>query len=353
MANVVVMLGVFNVENTIVKSLDSILSQDISNYRVIVSDNHSTDLSREILGSYSDRITLISPPSHLPAEDHWNFLLDYLEKLSAVDYAALYHGDDIYDANIVKSQVEFLDENGEAPMVFTDALIVNEEYSTIGWSYSRRKKFLSSKYTLEEVLYGMISATVTCLCPTAMMRLSILRNGKKYRFNPVMFSKAADYGLWLEIISDYDCVGILHRPLVKYRKSTSSDSAPVGISLEESPAFRNVRHYIGVDGNYRYGGWRWDAHIKRLLAQDYLRRLKNEVSQDIYPSKLIEPRLSLGYILISTSSLSGIYNFLNILFVKCVLNFVPWPWFRKKIIEFLLNQDFVVFTRRIRYFFSK
>jgi glycosyltransferase involved in cell wall biosynthesis len=352
-SNVVVMLGIYNVEKTIIRTLDSIIDQDFDSYRVIISENHSTDRTKEILSSYSNKITIISPPSHFCGEEHWNFCLDYLERLEDADYAALYHGDDIYDKSIIGSQIKFLNENPDAPMVFTDALIVDEDYSTIGWSYSRRKGLLSSKYTLEEVLYGMISSEVTCICPTAMIRLNILRKEKRYRFNPTMFSKAADYGLWLEIIGDYGCVGILHRPLVKYRKCSTSDSASTAASLEESPAFKIVTHYIGVNGEYKYSGWRWGAHIERIQVQDYLRQLKNAIRLEIYPRELIAPRLTVRYVLISASSLSGIYNLLTLLFVKLIFGFVPRSKFRTKVIDLSLNQGFVIFTRKVRHFFSR
>jgi teichuronic acid biosynthesis glycosyltransferase TuaG len=353
MANIVVMLGVFNVEKTIKKTLDSIINQNFPSYEIIVSENHSTDLTKKILDCYLNKITLISPPTHLSANDHGNFCLEYLQELKTADYAALFHGDDVYDSEILKLQVEFLDQNLDTPLVFTDVLIVDENYSTIGWSNSRKKRFLYSKYTYEEVLYGMISSKITCMCPTVMMRLDILRKKKNYRFNSEVFLKAADYGLWLEIIRDYNCVGILHKHLVKYRKSSSSDSASVGISLDESPAFKVISYFIGSVNEIKYLNWHWRGHIQRLLVQDYFRRLKNEINQKIISTELTCPKMTIPYILVSFSSLSGLYNLFNLITFKYFLSNIPSVELKIKLMELLMNQEFIIFTRRIRHFLNK
>lgn len=350
MKNVAIIIPVFNVEETIEKTLVNLMDQTYESYRIILSENYSTDRTMQIISSYAENIKIISPPYHLLAEDHGNFLLEYIENLENIEYVALYHGDDIYDKTIIDIQVNFLNNNKDVPLVFTDALIVDENYNTIGWSISKPKKDFINKYNLEDVLYGMVSSTVTCLCPTVMIRTDVLKKNKKYRFDSSLFSKAADYGLWLEIISDYNCVGIIHKPLVKYRKSAKSDSAQVYYSLDESPGFKVIRKYIGTDGDYRYKGWRWSAHIKRLEVQDYFRRLKNKNKNGDIHTDLIKPKYSAPYILISFSSLSGIYNLLNLIALDCISLLVVFPKLRINLINIILNtENIIIITREIRY----
>jgi glycosyltransferase involved in cell wall biosynthesis len=347
--NVIIIIPVFNVEETIEKTLSSLLHQSYKKYHIVISENHSTDRTREIIDKYVPIIKIISPRSHMLAEEHGNFCLEYAENIKDVDYIALFHGDDIYDQEMIINQVEFLDQNKDAPLVFTDAIIVDENYTQIGWVKNRKKSKNISKYTLEEVLYGMLSSTITCLCPTVMIRAEILQGSKSYRFRPHLFGKASDYGLWLEIIDDYNCVGIVHKDLVKYRKSTTSDSAGVYYSIDESPGFKTINFYIANKDNYQYKNWRWGAHIERLRVQDYVRRLRNEVCNGIMVSELFEPVVSLRLIFISVSSLSGVFYFANLLVIKLIFFITP-PGNTRLILfrSMLNNSQIVIFSRKFR-----
>ena len=290
---------------------------------------------------------------HMLAEEHGNYCLEYAENIKGAEYIAIFHGDDIYNKEIISNQVEFLDRNKDAPMVFTDGLIVDEDYATIGWVKSKKKSKNISKYTLEEILYGMVSSTITCLCPTVMIRAKILLRNKKYRFNPNLFGKASDYGLWLEIIGDYDCVGIIHENLIQYRKSTTSDSVQVHYSIEESPLFKNIAFYIGNKGEYRYKGWRWGAHIERLGVQDYMRRLNNELSNNISGGNLLIPEASLKLIIVSLSSLSGMFNLINLLALKIIYFITPPGNMQIAMLKLVINNDgLIIITRKCRIFFK-
>jgi glycosyltransferase involved in cell wall biosynthesis len=345
---VVIFIGVYNGEKTIIKTLENLLNQTYKIEQIIISENHSTDKTLEIITRLDDRVKIISPPYHLSAEDHGNFCLDYISReLRQIDYVALYHADDIYDIDIIRAQVNFLEENPQVPIVFTDSLIVNENYETIGWSFSRKKSQIYSIYNLEEVLFGMVSSTITLLCSSAMIKRSTLNTNKLYRVQPNIFAKASDYGLWLEIMSDYKYAGLIHKPLVKYRKSLSSDSGKLINSIEESSIFKIIRYYIGWDGVYKYSGWKWDAHIRRLILQDFIRRLKVELEQKNSLNLLPKPVFTLGFILVSMQSLSGIY-YLSIFIIYKLMVLLPSNIAKKTMYIILNNQNFIILTRKFR-----
>ena len=74
----------------------------------MISENHSTDRTRQILYERYNGIEVISPKVHLSGEEHINFCLDYAVSTSTFDYLAVYHGDDIYMPDIIKLEMAYL-----------------------------------------------------------------------------------------------------------------------------------------------------------------------------------------------------------------------------------------------------
>ena len=68
----------FNQATFIEQTLDSLLRQTQPAYEIVVSDNHCTDATPEILGRFGDRIRVVRPPRHLPMGESWSFLVEQL-----------------------------------------------------------------------------------------------------------------------------------------------------------------------------------------------------------------------------------------------------------------------------------
>ena len=64
---------------TVVDTIRTCLSQEDENLRIIVSDNASTDNTREVVRSFSDaRLSYINPGRRLGMSEHWEFALAYV-----------------------------------------------------------------------------------------------------------------------------------------------------------------------------------------------------------------------------------------------------------------------------------
>jgi glycosyltransferase involved in cell wall biosynthesis len=83
-------IPVYNQLTTIGQTIDSFLDQQVAPFEIVVSDNHSTDGTSEVILSYSDRVKIVSPPVHLTAVELFNFCLSQM----SVDCLALMSGDD-------------------------------------------------------------------------------------------------------------------------------------------------------------------------------------------------------------------------------------------------------------------
>lgn len=60
-------------------AIESLLSQSILPFEIVVSDNWSEDDTYSIAQAFGKRIILIKPPKHLPVAEHFNFLVNNLK----------------------------------------------------------------------------------------------------------------------------------------------------------------------------------------------------------------------------------------------------------------------------------
>lgn len=70
-----IVVPTYNRANLVRQAVDSVLNQDFDGVEVIVSNNHSTDDTAEVLTQYRDdeRVTVVSPPEHGPLPVHWEW----------------------------------------------------------------------------------------------------------------------------------------------------------------------------------------------------------------------------------------------------------------------------------------
>ena len=71
-------LPVFNGENYLAEAIDTLLAQTYTDYELIISDNASTDGTREICEKYAakdERIRYLRQPRNIGAAPNHNFLV--------------------------------------------------------------------------------------------------------------------------------------------------------------------------------------------------------------------------------------------------------------------------------------
>jgi len=116
---------VYNHGKYIKQTILSLLNQEVAPYEIVVSNNHSTDETQDVLKEFEGRIRIITPPDHLPLFQHFNFLISQLSG----DWVALMGADDIAKPNwakvlssgigvskntvMVRSGLEFIDGAGD------------------------------------------------------------------------------------------------------------------------------------------------------------------------------------------------------------------------------------------------
>lgn len=119
MAKVSIIMATYNCEDTLKKSIDSILSQTYTDWEFIICDDCSTDSTLQILKEYEKKY----PKKIIIIQNEENsklsFSLNHCLKYAKGEYIARMDADDISVRERLEKQVAFLDEHPEYAVVST------------------------------------------------------------------------------------------------------------------------------------------------------------------------------------------------------------------------------------------
>ena len=106
----------------LVPALECALAQDWDNLEIIVSDNCSTDNTREIVTSYDDpRLRYVRQDENIGANNNFNYCVNAAEG----DYFLLYPDDDVIDPDLVSSCMEAADGRVDYGIVRTGTRLID------------------------------------------------------------------------------------------------------------------------------------------------------------------------------------------------------------------------------------
>jgi len=200
----------YNSEAYIAKTIESVIAQIYQDWEMIIIDDFSTDKSYDIAASYAlkeKRIHLIKLPqkSKYGAAEVRNAGI----KVAQGAYIAFLDSDDVFLADKLTLQVEFMEKN--------------RYFFTYGnyYVYEEKKKNVSKKYIAPaEITYKDLLRHCYIGCLTAMYDASEL--GKMYM--PEDATKREDFALWLKILKRTNAYNV-GKPLGIYRVSSKSVSS--------------------------------------------------------------------------------------------------------------------------------
>ncbi|MGK3207652.1 glycosyltransferase family 2 protein [Amycolatopsis sp. MEPSY49] len=118
-------LPVYNGENYLAEALENLLAQTYTDYELIISDNASTDGTREICEKYAakdDRIRYVRQPKNIGAAPNHDFLVR-AARGELFKWAA---HDDLFAPGLIEACVRALDEHPEAVLAHSYMAIVDE-----------------------------------------------------------------------------------------------------------------------------------------------------------------------------------------------------------------------------------
>ena len=209
--NVDILLATYNGEKYLRSQLDSILSQTYKNFRLLVSDDCSSDNTRSILEEYKEkdeRIILYFQETNQGVIKNFEFLLNKVES----EYYMFSDQDDIWKQNKIEKSLEKIKQTN-SDLVYSDLEVVDENLNIIYESYWKLKGIYSKikKYNNFESLYlnNFVTGCTIISKKELIKDVLPLPTTSKYVLH--------DYWIAL-VISQNGKIDYIEEPLIKYRQ---------------------------------------------------------------------------------------------------------------------------------------
>lgn len=141
----------FNQGEFLRETIVSLLNQQVAPLEIVVSNNHSTDRTSEVLEEFKGQIRVIKPPQHLGMMQNWNFLVDNLKGT----WFTLLSSDDIARTNFVSTLIDGVATSPRAVLVRAGWENIDANGVVVDQRYLLSvRKIVSSPNTFYENLLG-------------------------------------------------------------------------------------------------------------------------------------------------------------------------------------------------------
>lgn len=211
MEKVDILLATYNGEEYLREQLDSILSQSYSDFRLLISDDLSTDSTREVLAKYVEkdkRVIVFNQEKNLGVVKNFEFLLKKVEN----KYYMFSDQDDIWKENKIEKSVKTLEETN-SDLVYTDLEVVDENLNVTYKSYWKLKGIYNKikKYNNFQSLYlnNFVTGCTILSKKELIDDVLPLPNTSKFVLH--------DYWIPLILSQKYK-IDYIEEPLIKYRQ---------------------------------------------------------------------------------------------------------------------------------------
>jgi len=203
MAMVSVLMPVFNVENYLNESIDSILNQTFEDYDFYIINDGSTDRSEEIICKYAD--TRIKYLKNTHNQGYIKCLNQAIDLVNS-KYIIRMDSDDISLPTRIEKQVAYMEANPQTLVCGSSRINFYPELN--------RGDVVMSAITDKKKLYVNSIFNTSLHHPSVIIRVDVL---KKYNLRyDEKYYYAEDKALWLDL-AEYGELANIDEPLLKYR----------------------------------------------------------------------------------------------------------------------------------------
>lgn len=244
---IIIYTQAYNAENTLKRSIDSVLNQTYENFIYYVMDNGSDDDTWKIIQSYSVWEKRIVPLQNVsnniwPKESNW---LDFLWQHDKDDFFCMLDSDDEYDQSFLEKMLEFINKYQ------LDIVACGNDFVNAADNIVMRKRVVQQDMIIEKKefsykypIYHQFMRTLWGkLYPVGVLR-HILESKTYLRFGNPVYGR--DTLITQEAFREANRVGILSESLHKYYVSKSSDSFQFNNTriMSDRILFNSAKEYL-------------------------------------------------------------------------------------------------------------
>ena len=272
-----ILMVTYNHQEFIAQAIDSVLMQEVDfEYEIVIGEDCSTDNTRQIVVDYQrkypDKIRLLLHEVNLGA--HENFIASY--KACEGEYIALLEGDDYWiSSDKLKKQVDFLDQNSDFTICFTNSLLFWED------SFRESEVFLKDKlqqFTTEYLLFRNFIST-----PSVMYRNGLVKEFPSWYTNLGM----GDWSLSI-LIAEQGSIGYIDEVMSAYRNHNR------GVWSSKNKDYQLIETIRMLSVFEKYFATKNNQHYQDILAASiecYARQFSDGIQLQIQQNGSMESTL--------------------------------------------------------------
>lgn len=283
-----ILIPTYNYARFISEALQSILSQDFTDFEVIISDDASSDDTEQVIKPYlerDDRIRYHRHAKNLGMVQNWNWCLEHAQG----EYIKYLFADDMLTTGDALSKfVKMLEENPTAAMAISARYVVDENSDIQSvWDWIGREGVHRGRSIICRCVAG--NANNLLGEPSATM----FRKSDASRGFDLNYRQLVDLEMWLHLCENKSIV-YTSEPLCAFRRhaeqqtevnkrDTSTHDEPIRIRDTYSAIFRNdaanaidkfrFMYAIFLASNPKHVGG-----IPNLQHQDWLKRERQKIT---------------------------------------------------------------------------
>ncbi len=234
-----VVIPSYNQGAYIAKAINSILTQDLGDFELLISDDASPDNSVEVISSFSNpRIKLFVQKKNLGPVGN----LDFLIKQSRGKYIALLNSDDFWYPNKLRQQVELMTSQDVFAACFTWADLIDENGKAIkGIEAMWADVFKQQNRNQAEWLNHFYFKGNAICHPSMLIKRSVYDEIGSY--NPAL-RQLPDFEMWIRLVRKYP-IYVIPVSLVGHLRTSNNTSTHNAENIG-----RNLTELTHIFGNF-------------------------------------------------------------------------------------------------------
>jgi len=315
-----VVLVLYNAENFIKATLESIINQTYKNMEIIIVDDCSHDNTSSVIKLYQDkdsRIRYVISDRNRQVCNSGNLGFNIVTG----DYIALIGHDDIWLSNKIEKQVEYMDLHPECGVCFTAIDFINENGEKLEDSNKEtvyKSIFSKSNMPKQTIVYNLWCGGNYLCAPSAIIRKSIIDLVGGYQ---ICYLQLQDLDLWLRIL-EYSELYILQECLTLYCICEKDRS--------------NLSSTNDINARLRF------QNESMLMQDNYLDIISDSFFKEIFGHKFKKKPLNLYEL--ECEKIFLLYEIKNVYYMKRLQKLLNIPAARKILEEkyYLYEKDFYI-----------